>query len=60
MNIQPSVGEFDGSYNYDSRKHILEWNLPIIDVNNKAGSLEFSVAASIPADFFPLQVNRPN
>lgn len=56
MGIQPTVGECDGTYNYDSRKHFLQWNLPIIDASNKAGSLEFSAASSIPGDFFPLQV----
>lgn len=57
MGIQPAVGECDGTYNYDSRKHVLQWNLPIVDASNKAGSLEFSVASSIPGDFFPLQVS---
>ncbi|XP_055845023.1 coatomer subunit delta [Episyrphus balteatus] len=56
LNIQPSVGEYDGTYNYDSRKHILQWLIPIIDGSNKAGSMEFSCASSIPGDFFPLQV----
>jgi len=57
MSIHPNVGECDGSYNFDARKHQLQWNLPIIDANNKAGSLEFSCASSIPSDFFPLQVS---
>ncbi|XP_030380720.1 coatomer subunit delta [Scaptodrosophila lebanonensis] len=57
LNVQPSVAEFDGTYNYDSRKHVLQWNIPIIDANNKSGSMEFSCSASIPADFFPLQVS---
>ncbi|CAD7087401.1 unnamed protein product [Hermetia illucens] len=57
MGVQPAVGECDGTYNYDSRRHLLQWNLPIIDASNKAGSLEFSVASSIPGDFFPLQVS---
>lgn len=56
MNAHPSVSECDGEYNHDSRKHILQWNLPIIDATNKAGSMEFSVPSSIPGDFFPLQV----
>ncbi|XP_067639810.1 coatomer subunit delta [Eurosta solidaginis] len=56
MNVQPSVAEYDGTYNYDQRKHILQWNIPIIDANNKSGSMEFSCNSSIPGDFFPLQV----
>ena len=26
----PVVGSCDGDYNHDSRKNILEWNLPVI------------------------------
>ncbi|KAH8236052.1 hypothetical protein KR038_011325, partial [Drosophila bunnanda] len=57
MNVQPSVAEYDGTYNYDSRKHVLQWHIPIIDAANKSGSMEFSCSASIPGDFFPLQVS---
>ncbi|XP_055374809.1 coatomer subunit delta [Condylostylus longicornis] len=57
MSVHPNVGECDGTYTFDSRKHNLQWNLPIIDASNKAGSLEFSCASSIPGDFFPLQVS---
>lgn len=53
----PSVAECEGDYTHDPRKHILHWNLPVIDASNKAGSMEFSVPASIPADFFPLEVS---
>lgn len=35
---------------------MLLWNIPIIDAANKSGSMEFSCSASIPGDFFPLQV----
>ncbi|GAB0091040.1 Coatomer subunit delta [Sergentomyia squamirostris] len=56
IGANPSIAECDGDYNHDSRKNILTWSLPIIDANNKAGSMEFSVPASIPGDFFPLQV----
>ncbi|XP_017006655.1 coatomer subunit delta [Drosophila takahashii] len=57
MNVQPSVAEYDGTYNYDARKHVLQWHIPIIDAANKSGSMEFSCSASIPGDFFPLQVS---
>ncbi|XP_030564379.1 coatomer subunit delta [Drosophila novamexicana] len=56
LNVQPSVAEYDGTYKYDARKHVLLWNIPIIDAANKSGSMEFSCSASIPGDFFPLQV----
>ena len=57
MGSTPTIAECDGDYNHDSRKNFLQWNLPVIDANNKQGSMEFSVPASIPGDFFPLQVN---
>lgn len=51
------MAECDGDYHHDSRKNLLLWNLPIIDASNKTGSMEFSVPASIPGDFFPVQVS---
>lgn len=57
MNVQPSVAEYDGTYNYDARKHTLTWNIPVIDAANRSGSMEFSCSSSIPGDFFPVQVS---
>ncbi|XP_058056354.1 coatomer subunit delta [Anopheles bellator] len=56
MGITPSIAECDGDYNHDSRKNILQWNLPVIDASTKQGSMEFTVPNSIPGDFFPLDV----
>lgn len=58
MNVQPQVAEYDGTYNYDARKHILQWNIPVIDAANKSGAMEFSCNSSIPGDFFPVQVSH--
>ncbi|CDQ58604.1 unnamed protein product [Oncorhynchus mykiss] len=52
----PVVGDLDGEYRHDSRRNVLEWCLPVVDVNNKTGSLEFSVAGQ-PNDFFPVNVS---
>lgn len=57
MNATPSITECEGDYQHDSRKHVLHWNLPIVDAANKAGAMEFSVPSSIPGDFFPLEVS---
>lgn len=57
LNSHPSVAECDGDFRHDSRKNVLQWNIPIIDAANKAGSMEFSVPASIPGDFFPVQIS---
>ncbi|XP_062611322.1 coatomer subunit delta-like [Saccostrea cucullata] len=52
----PVVGECDGEYNFDSRKAVLQWTLPVIDASNESGSMEFSIAGH-PDDFFPVTVN---
>jgi hypothetical protein len=56
MGINPSITECDGEYHHDARKHQLQWSLPVVDANNKQGSMEFSVGSSIPSDFFPIDV----
>lgn len=50
------IGELDGEYDYDSKKHVLNWRLPLVDSSNKNGSMEFTVPA-IPSDFFPVNVS---
>lgn len=50
------IGELDGEYDYDSKKHVLNWLLPLVDSSNKNGSMEFTVPA-IPSDFFPVNVS---
>ena len=49
------VGELDGEHHYDSKKHVLEWRLPVIDASSKSGSMEFSIAG-MAGDFFPIKV----
>lgn len=56
MGSSPVVNECDGEYTHDPRKNVLLWMLPIIDINNKSGSMEFS-ATAMPGDFFPLHIN---
>lgn len=55
--VQPSVIECEGDYNYDKSKNRLQWNIPIVDAANPAGSMEFSCPTSIPGDFFPVEVS---
>lgn len=54
---QPSVIECEGDYHHDSRKNRLQWNVPLVDAANPAGSMEFSCPSSIPGDFFPLEIS---
>ena len=51
----PVVGEVAGEYKFDSKKHILEWRLPVIDASNSNGSMEFNIAG-MESDFFPIKV----
>ena len=51
----PVVGEFDGEYHYNHKHAQLEWQVPVVDINNKSGSMEFSIAGH-PGDFFPVTV----
>lgn len=57
IGCNPVVAECDGEYNYDSRKNVITWSMPILDSSNKTGSMEFSAPNCNPDDFFPLQVN---
>jgi len=50
----PVVAECDGEYTFERRGSLL-WQLPLIDANNKTGSMEFSCSGT-PDDFFPVQV----
>lgn len=52
----PVIGDLDGEYKHDSRRNVLEWCLPVIDANNKTGSMEFSIPGQ-PNDFFPINVS---
>lgn len=57
MGCTPLVGECDGTYTHETRRNHLVWNVPLIDVSNKTGSLEFNAPRAIPNDFFPLSVS---
>lgn len=52
----PTIGEMDGDYNYDARRSMLEWKMPVIDSTNPSGSLEFTISG-VPDDFFPVNVS---
>ena len=53
----PVVNMCDGQWRHDSRKHCLTWQIDLIDDQNRNGSMEFSVPASDPAAFFPIDVS---
>ena len=52
----PNIAECEGEYTYDTRKGALLWQHPLIDADNKSGSMEFSANGS-PDDFFPVTLS---
>ncbi|ORX57350.1 clathrin adaptor, mu subunit [Piromyces finnis] len=53
----PTVGEVDGSYNINHQNRYIEWQIPIIDADNRSGSMEFNVPGNDTNAFFPVRVN---
>jgi len=52
----PTVGELDGDHYFDSKKSVLDWQLPVIDSSNANGSMEFTIPGQ-SGDFFPINVS---
>jgi len=53
----PVVGECEGSCDFDSKKSVLNWRIPLIDDSNKTGSMEFTVPAADTTAFLPVDVS---
>jgi len=53
----PKIENATGSCEYDSKKNILHWRLPLIDKDGSSGNMEFSVPAAKNAGFFPVKVS---
>jgi len=54
----PVVGEIGvGSTDFDSKKGLLFWRIPLIDESNKSGSMEFKVPNAPNSAFTPVQVD---
>ncbi|EFA75442.1 Coatomer delta subunit [Heterostelium album PN500] len=52
----PSVDQFDGLYEYDSKAKNILWKIPHVDNSNRTGSLVFTVKGAT-SNFFPVHVN---
>eukprot|EP01118_Nematostelium_gracile_P008628 TRINITY_DN2860_c0_g1_i1.p1 TRINITY_DN2860_c0_g1~~TRINITY_DN2860_c0_g1_i1.p1 ORF type:complete len:503 (-),score=137.22 TRINITY_DN2860_c0_g1_i1:26-1534(-) len=58
MNSNPQVNTDQGSSRYDSKEGVLHWTLPLIDQDNRDGTLEFTVFNKAPPTaFFPVNVS---
>eukprot|EP01117_Protostelium_nocturnum_P012656 TRINITY_DN465_c0_g1_i1.p1 TRINITY_DN465_c0_g1~~TRINITY_DN465_c0_g1_i1.p1 ORF type:complete len:504 (+),score=226.97 TRINITY_DN465_c0_g1_i1:123-1634(+) len=53
----PIVGDSTGSCEYDARKGILHWKIPLIDDSNPNGSIEFTVQGNSSTSFVPVSVS---
>jgi len=53
----PTVGDVDGSYNVNQQNRYIEWQIPIIDADNRSGSMEFNCQGNDTNAFFPVRVN---
>ena len=53
----PVVGEVTGSTEFESRKGLLHWRVPLIDSSSNTGSMEFTVPAANASSFFPVHVS---
>jgi hypothetical protein len=39
----PAVSQAEGTYHFDSKNSVLEWEIPLINNSNKKGNLEFEI-----------------
>ncbi|PRP76234.1 coatomer subunit delta-like [Planoprotostelium fungivorum] len=53
----PIIGESSGTCDYDQKKGLLHWHIPLIDDSNSTGTLEFSVVGNASTSFLPVEVN---
>ena len=59
FSAEPSVTvhSADGSYFVDRQRRSLDWQLPVINSSNKAGSLECNIPGDDVNGFFPVMVS---
>jgi DNA-binding transcriptional MerR regulator len=53
----PIINEIIGSSEYDAKKGLLHWKIPLIDKSSPSGNMEFMVPAASATSFFPVHVN---
>ncbi|EJF67306.1 hypothetical protein DICSQDRAFT_76923 [Dichomitus squalens LYAD-421 SS1] len=53
----PTVSSHTGDWALNSSSHSLDWNIPLINAEEKSGSLEFSVGGDDAGVFFPVRVS---
>ena len=53
----PTVSSHTGEWALNSSSHSLDWTIPLINAEDKSGSLEFSVGGDDAGVFFPVKVS---
>ncbi|TFY58180.1 hypothetical protein EVJ58_g6577 [Rhodofomes roseus] len=53
----PTVSSHTGEWALNPSVHALDWNIPIINADDRSGSMEFSVGGDDPGAFFPVKVS---
>ncbi|VVD01140.1 unnamed protein product, partial [Leptidea sinapis] len=56
VNIEYELEQDHWEGSYTQKGRTLVWNIPLINKQQKSGTLEFTVSPAIPNDFFPLSV----
>ncbi|KAH9929799.1 Mu homology domain-containing protein [Fomitopsis serialis] len=52
----PTVSSHTGEWALNPSVHALDWNIPVINADDRSGSMEFSVGGDDPGAFFPVKV----
>ncbi|TFK90054.1 hypothetical protein K466DRAFT_404978 [Polyporus arcularius HHB13444] len=53
----PTVSSHSGEWQLNSSSHSLDWNIPLINAEERCGSMEFSVGGDDAGVFFPVKVS---
>jgi len=53
----PTVSSHTGDWALNPSSHSLDWTIPLINAEERSGSLEFAVGGDDPGAFFPVKVN---
>lgn len=52
----PTVSSHTGDWALNPSSHSLDWSIPLVNAEDRSGSLEFSVGGDDPGAFFPVKV----
>lgn len=53
----PTVSSHTGEWALNPSSHSLDWSIPLVNAEDRSGSLEFSVGGDDASAFFPVKVS---